>query len=75
VVNNTPSPAGETPLEFRDVASMTDAELLAEHDLLCTLAIRLEEVCREMSKRAQQKTDELLAKASIEERLRAILKR
>jgi hypothetical protein len=53
-------------MEFaQEPQNMTDEELLAQHDYLVPAAMRLDEVCREMSKRAKQKTDELLASERI----------
>jgi hypothetical protein len=61
-------------IDFPSVETMTDYQLLREHDTLVPLAIRLQEVCTEMSRRAKEATDKLLAADDMARRLDAILK-
>jgi hypothetical protein len=50
------------PIGFaQKVEDLTNEELLAQHDWLVPAAMRLDELTREMSKRAIKATEELLA--------------
>jgi hypothetical protein len=53
------------------VEEMTDEELLAQHDYLVPFSVRLEELCREMSKRAKAAADKL----TVSERISNLLKK
>jgi hypothetical protein len=58
-------------MEFaQKVEEMTDNELIAQHDYLVPFSVRLDELCREMSKRAKVAAGKL----TVSERISNLLK-